>query len=226
MVRVDNIPHCVIQYSQICDGDIKDAETFESIFDLHTKTLSVPHLQHGSQILQVPSVKNLDCDAVYTLDSHCALGIRVADCLPITLSAQGKGVAIIHGGWRSLLDHILEKTIEEFLHATNSSSQDLYVWIGPSIQACCNSMQNVPVQSGKPGWDECISMNAGEYHMNLQRYVRNACQQLGVQSDHITDTNICTYHQKDSYFSYRRYTQEKHSAGCVGHIGVVAWMER
>lgn len=226
MVQVDDIPNCVIQYSQVGDGDMTDVEAMKAVFDVHAKTLIVPQLQHGSHILQVPTTRNLECDAVFTLESNCALGVRVADCLPIVLSVKGAGVAIIHGGWRSLLDGVVEKTIEKFLCTTQTTAQDLHVWIGPSIQACCNTMKELPVQAGKNGWDGCISKNGEIYHVNLQKYVRDMCQRLGISAQHIIDTNICTSHQKDAYFSYRRYTQEKHLAGRVGHMGVVAWMER
>ncbi len=225
MIHFRDFSNCVIEYSQVSDGDMKNVTIMPSIFHTPTQTLVVPRLQHGSRIVQIPTTKTVDCDAVFTLDPQCALGVRVADCLPIVLSAHGKGIAVIHGGWRSLLDRIVEKTLQEFFLATQTKPEEVAVWIGPSIQACCNTMKDIPVQYEHQAWKPFITKKNEIYHVDLQGYVEQACQQLGILRQHIINTCICTYHQKDAYFSYRRYTQEERGTGHIQHMGVVAWIE-
>ena len=55
--------------------------------------------------------------------------VRTADCLPIFLTnLQGSFVALIHAGWKGLLNGVIEKTIDKI-----SSSSEIIVWLGPCI---------------------------------------------------------------------------------------------
>ena len=53
-----------------------------------------------------------------------------ADCLPVLLcSSDGKELAAVHCGWRSLAGGILGKTVA----AMQSEPADLLAWLGPAI---------------------------------------------------------------------------------------------
>jgi len=73
---------------------------------------------HGNNVVIVDS-KDIgttipDCDAIITSDSKVTLGVRVADCLPISVTdIKGRAMGIIHAGWRGLDNGIIGKTIEE-----------------------------------------------------------------------------------------------------------------
>lgn len=226
MIVEQTFPSCHICYSQCVDGDMIDAQKMSQAFQLQGHTLFVPHLLHTSNVIQVPTSDELWCDALTTTDSSLVLGIRVADCLPIVISVPGKGIALVHGGWRSLLDGVLEKTIQSLLRMTKTKTEMFEVWIGPSLQKCCNCMETKPVQWEHGIWKPFISQEHDGYHVDLQAFVVQTLEDVGVKKSNILHTHQCTYHQKDEYFSYRRYTQEEHGARPIPHMGVVAWIKR
>lgn len=220
------ISSCHICFSQRMDGDMTDEKKMAQTFQLDGRSLFVPHLLHTSQVIQVPSQKELQCDAILTTDHSIALGIRVADCLPIILSAPGVGIAVIHGGWRSLLDGVVEKATQSLLHLTHMNPAKMEAWIGPSIQRCCNRMETKPVQWSHQNRKQFISQEDDGYHVDLQGFVTQTLENSGIKKSKIFNTHQCTYHQKEEYYSYRRQTQEKDQTGPIPHLGVVAWIER
>jgi len=205
---------------------MRNTHNMRVLLSSNTQTLCVPKLMHATDVQEATPNATRTCDALYTQHLQIALGLRVADCLPIVLSAQGKGIMIIHGGWRPLFQGIMEKSLRVFYNNIHNVPQDYDVWIGPSLRACCNTMRVIPEQQKHAKWHPYIHQDDGEYSVDLQSYVRDACLSFQIPSTHIHDTEKCTFHERDTYFSYRRYTQEhnniKHRT--VPHIGVVAWM--
>lgn len=67
-----------------------------------------------------------------------ALGIRVADCMPILIvDREKRAIAAIHAGWRGALSRIVEKTAGEMCRMFNSRPGNMLAAIGPSIRKCC-----------------------------------------------------------------------------------------
>lgn len=222
-----NITGCCITHSQSSDGDMRDVHSMRVLLPSSTQTLCVPKLMHATDVQEAAPNTIQTCDVLYTQHPQIALGLRVADCLPIVLSAQGKGIMIIHGGWRSLLQGIMEKSLRVFYDNIHNVPQDYDVWIGPSLHACCNTMRVIPEQQKHAQWHPYIRQNGEEYSVDLHAYVRDVCLSFQIPPTHIRDTKICTFHERDTYFSYRKYTQEQSNdinQHTVPHIGVVAWM--
>lgn len=219
------IPGCMIAMTGREDGDISSETMLQQKMRNYGKTLIIPRLMHGSERRVVTKPETLQCDALMTIDKTLALGIRVADCLPIVCSIIGRGLAVIHGGWRSLLQNIVPLTLVDLCSMANVDPQDIFVWIGPSIQQCCNTMQNIPVQSYFPEWKPYIHEKNGQYSVSLQDGVLDQCRTFGVPEDHLHNDGGCTYHRTESYYSYRRWKSEHKTTTGAPHFGMVAWME-
>ena len=72
------------------------------------------------------------CDALWSDQRGVALGIKVADCLPVSMLDQGNHIAAnIHSGWRGAAENIVGKTLDA-IGAPNAEA-----WLGPSIRVCC-----------------------------------------------------------------------------------------
>lgn len=77
-------------------------------------------------------------DALITAHAGIALGIRVADCMPIFLvDPEKRAIAAVHAGWRGALNRIVEKAAGEMCRMFNSRPENLLAAIGPSIRKCC-----------------------------------------------------------------------------------------
>ncbi|MDY7035012.1 MAG: polyphenol oxidase family protein [Thermodesulfobacteriota bacterium] len=74
-----------------------------------------PQQIHGTKICEAITGKEDLCDAdgVFTSNMALILGIKTADCAPITF-IEGDKFGIVHAGWRGLVKGIVEKCIENF----------------------------------------------------------------------------------------------------------------
>lgn len=94
------------------------------------KTVVIPKLPHGSNIVQIQSGNEdlSNCDALITEERNIAIGIKTADCAPVCFS-DGKTIGIAHIGWRGLCLGLFEKMLTHFNPAT------LEVYVAPFLHS-------------------------------------------------------------------------------------------
>lgn len=225
---------CSVMFTTRQDGDMRAIADITKVLQSNKtapgKHLIVPKLQHGSRRIRIDELSTnkdeLLCDAVMTCNPEISLGIRVADCLPILLfDTKHRAFAVIHGGWRSLLQNIVPLTIQDMEIAYETKPQNLQVWIGPSLQGCCNRMENTNVHEKFREWQPFLTLKEGQHHLDLQGAVIAQCKNVGVLEKNIVDCKRCTYHEESDFFSYRREKRGVHEKDSHPHIAVVAWME-
>jgi len=172
------------------------------------KKIAYSAVSHGSRIEEVTQdnySESFSCDALISCDSGIAVSISVADCLPIVICDSVSGFfALVHGGWRSLLQNIVPLTIKESMLRFEASPEDMYVWIGPSIRSCCNIAQTAEIHQSFPEWRPFIEEKHDGMHIDLQKAVQYQCQNQGILQENILDSGSCTFHQEQDFFSYRR----------------------
>jgi YfiH family protein len=99
---------------------------------------------HGNQVVVIAS--DGDCDRVCAerpdgdslVSTHlgAAMGVVVADCVPLLLAdAGGRVVAAVHAGWRGTCASIAARTVTMMCDVSGVRPEDLVVAIGPSIAA-------------------------------------------------------------------------------------------
>lgn len=93
---------------------------------------------HGADVLVVdaptgPLGTAGEADALVTTTPRLALAVRVADCVPLLLSAPG-GVAAVHAGWRGVAARIIPAAVQALLDATGARHHDVRAVVGPHIQ--------------------------------------------------------------------------------------------
>jgi len=153
-------------------------------------------------------------DALYTNKKNEVCAILTADCLPIFISdTLGQEVAVIHAGWKGLLEGIIEETIGSFV------SKNLVAHFGPAI-----SQDSFEV--GEEVKDQYISKDssfkisfktiAGKYYLDLYSAAKLVLNNFDIHK--ISGGTECTFKQKDEYFSYRR--DGKHSGRMVNLIWI------
>ena len=140
------------------------------------------------------------CDALYTADRHVALGIKVADCLPVSLCDPAhRVIANIHSGWRGAVQDIAAATLDTFARDTAFDPRAAYAYLGPSIRVCCFEVGEDVAAQFDAQW---IDRTRGEKpHVDLARMTADVLRRRGVR--HVIDTGLCT--RCDALFhSYRR----------------------
>src|SRR5207302_9416175 len=92
----------------------------------------------GREILAATGPQEPGADAVLALDPGVAVGVRVADCVPVLLYDEASGaVAAVHSGWRGTRLSIAARGVRALQHAAGAEPQKILVAIGPGIGRCC-----------------------------------------------------------------------------------------
>lgn len=142
------------------------------------------------------------CDALYSQSPHTALGIKVADCLPVTMIDPVHSViANIHSGWRGTAQGITSKTLDTLANETPFDAANARAWLGPSIRVCCFEVgEEVAAQ-----FDErYVDRSHAKPHVDIPAFTKDILRSRGFADDAIIDTELCTRCDGSIFHSYRR----------------------
>lgn len=185
-------------------------------FDL--KNLKYMNQIHGNdvQIVGINSPSLIDnCDALITSDFNIPIMVMVADCIPIVLKDESRGVvAVIHAGRNSTFLRIVEKTALIMIEKFSCKKENMQVFMGPSIQKCCYEVSNELEEIAKKSFgDEFCQKRM----LDLQGINKKLLNDIGIFNIEISD--ICTKCSNKPYFSYRK---DKY----CGRFSIIAWIEK
>ena len=154
--------------------------------------------------------KKLNGDALITNVKKIALGVLVADCVPILIYDKNlKIISAIHAGWKGVYKEIIKKVVK-FLIKKGSNTKNLVAVIGPSI-----SEKSYEVQ--KDFKDKFLKkdkqskfffkIRKNKTYFGLNKYVYYHLKKLGIKNLEIIKKN--TFDPKNNFFSARRSIQNK-----------------
>ncbi|MBI4938215.1 MAG: peptidoglycan editing factor PgeF [Nitrosomonadales bacterium] len=197
--------------------------------------------EHGTVVVDAAAtVCGPQADACISSRAGAVCVVMTADCLPLLLCDERGSVAgAVHAGWRGLCDGVIEQTVR----AMNVRPEALMAWLGPAIGARAFEVGGEVraafiarqpeadaafVPSLRPGARESIragnwppqslpqSGADGKWLADIYRLARLRLNALGV--DRIYGGDLCTYTDRDRFFSYRR-------DGVTGRMGTFIWLE-
>lgn len=162
-------------------------------------------------------------DALLTCRTDTAIGIAVADCVPILLADPESGwVGAVHAGWRGTAAGVLRGAIGAFA-ASGGRPEQLFVGLGPSIGACCFEVGEEVVEAltaADPDAPSCVGRGGEKPRVDLIALNRRQALAAGVRADRVAAAGLCTVCETDLLESYRR------SRGAPGRmIGFIARRE-
>jgi polyphenol oxidase len=143
-----------------------------------------------------------EADAIVTMTRGDAVGVRVADCVPILLADPASGaVAAVHAGWRGFAAGV---TSSANALANENGATFRAAAIGPCIGACCFEVgHDVARQiTDRAGVDVVARRTSEKSYVDLRRAVRAELTRLGVTD--VEDVGGCTRCSPELYFSHRR----------------------
>jgi len=169
---------------------------------------------HGNnvQIVTSKSPKIIDdCDGLITNEKDLPLLVMVADCIPILLHDEKKGViAALHAGRNSTFLKIVEVAINKMKEEFSCNPLDIKATLGPSIQKCCYEVSEDLANIVKTSF-------ANEFvdgrNIDLQAINKSILLKNGVTN--ITISNICTKCSGENYYSYRKNPKTGRFAGLI-----------
>lgn len=148
------------------------------------------------------------CDALYTFESHLALGIFHADCVPVFFcSPKHHLIGIIHAGDIGTFKKITFKSLSTIIEKEHIDPKDIYVHIGPSLTFSHRIV--------KENADELIHHYGEEFAKGFKATngvnfidlpLLNVIQarKAGIPSLNISVYDGCTFENESLFFSYAR----------------------
>lgn len=192
---------------------------------------------HGADVVDaavaLDAVRNgelLSADASVTDRPGIACTVMVADCMPVLLcDGAGRAVGAAHAGWRGLAAGVIEKTAQRVASLAGCAMQDLHAYLGPAIGPSAfevgadvrDAFMNHATAVGGAQRDATAAAfiarpeAPGKYLADLYALARLRLAALGIEQ--ISGGDLCTYTQRDRFYSYRREP-------VTGRMAALVWM--
>ncbi|KAA0701211.1 peptidoglycan editing factor PgeF [Neorhizobium sp. P12A] len=183
-------------------------------FGLPVEKLATVHQIHSPDVITINGDYDgtrPQADAMVTATPGIALGVLAADCGPILFAdAENRVIGAAHAGWKGALTGVLENTISA-MTALGARREAITACLGPSI-----SQENYEVGpefverfvTYDPSYERYFipSERPGHAMFDLQALTVDRLRAAGVKAESL---NLCTYPDKERFFSYRRTTHAK-----------------
>ncbi len=142
-----------------------------------------------------------EADGVMSGDSGLTLGVTVADCMPIFLHDEVKGVrALLHSGWQGT--GIAAAAVERMKNEYSSNPENITAVVGPSIGACCYNVDPQRAELFESLWGtSAVKMIDGISFLSLKDANLGLLAAAGIKK--IVDKHECTC-CSSAYGSFRR----------------------
>jgi hypothetical protein len=162
---------------------------------LATPTVIQVKQVHGARAVLAAEAAGQEGDALVARAGDGAVGVRVADCVPVLVADPASGaVAAIHAGWRGVVGGVLRSGVELL------GGRELVAAIGPCIGACCFEVgRDVGEKIGF-----VVREEGDKAYVDLRAAVRSQLRALGLDDASIEDVAGCTRHEGERFHSYRR----------------------
>jgi YfiH family protein len=152
-----------------------------------------------------------DADLLVTNDPSAAIGIRVADCVPILLAEEsGRAVAAVHAGWRGTASRAAIAGVEALQLRYGVRPERILAAVGPCIGPCCYEVGESTLQAFRDAGHHADMVarwfdprGAGKFHLDLWRATRDQLEGAGVMPENIHVAELCTRTHSDVLHSYR-----------------------
>ncbi len=160
---------------------------------------------HGCRAVSAQSATGEEADAIVARaeDGLVAVGVRVADCVPVLVADEASGdVAVIHAGWRGVVAGVIRSAIERL------NGRALIAAIGPCIGACCFEVgRDVAEAIARASPHANVIVSAAQQRdkafADLRAAVRGQLCAL-APGCRVEDIAGCTKHEPGRFHSFRR----------------------
>jgi YfiH family protein len=164
---------------------------------------------HGTEVFRVgsqragrgfadPAETLPAADILATRRPGIALGVLVADCLPVILASDDL-LVVVHAGWQGMAGGIIDRAVDLF-----PSASDVTAALGPAIGPCHYEVgQDVAeaVTAGSGGGAR-RRRRKGRIYLDLPATAESSLRARGIRD--IDRAEVCTACREDRFFSHRR----------------------
>lgn len=135
-------------------------------------------------------------DGWVTCSPGVLLTVTIADCIPVYLLAPGRGVALLHAGWRGTAGGILRAGLERLTRGAKATAADVIMHAGVGICGPCYEVgSEVMTGCGLP------ADGKGPWHLDLRGHLAAEASRLGIAD--VSVSGWCSAHDRSSFYSHR-----------------------
>jgi YfiH family protein len=147
-------------------------------------------------------------DGLWTDEPGLPILAMTADCVPVALTrANGApGVAVLHVGWRGLLDGIVAEGVRTLVGTTHAA-------IGPAIGPCCYEVGAEVSEPFAAAYGDDLVRGR---KLDLWTAAERALREAGV--DEVARFDLCTFCNPDLFFSHRRTGKPRGVQGVIARV--------
>ncbi|MCL2620905.1 MAG: peptidoglycan editing factor PgeF [Defluviitaleaceae bacterium] len=183
----------------------------EGLFD--TGRLVFSQQTHSTNIVAVYSDTGelTDVDGLVTDVEGIVLTTYFADCVPLFFYDPICGViGNAHAGWRGCAENMAGKMVDKMVEHYCCKPSNILAGIGPSISAKHFEVDADVADKFKntlPFSEEFVYNSQdvhGKFHIDLWKICRESLILAGLRPENIEIAGLCTYENRDLFFSHRR----------------------
>jgi len=191
----------------LLDGGMNITDKLADECDISKNKMYLPVQKHTDIVhvlgcVQEPAVS----DAVVTDRKEILIGVLVADCVPVLLYDDARGViSAVHAGWRGTAKQILIKTVRVMTDCFSCKPENIRAAIGPSIRKCSYEVGKDVKDAvrGATGDGDYYQEIDGRHFIDLSTANKIQAVAAGIRQDNIWQSEECTFCNPDKYYSYR-----------------------
>ncbi|EMU54205.1 peptidoglycan editing factor PgeF [Clostridium butyricum] len=196
-------------FNRNTESGIKELNSLKDKFSV--KDVAYLKQIHSDKILDYKVGENdfnsNEGDSIITNENEVIIGVFTADCVPIILVDDTKGVAAaIHSGWRGTFESITFKTIKKMKSEYGCEDKNIKAFIGPHIRQCCyeisEELKNKFLEKKKVINPEILFEKR---NLNLEACIVQDLKDSGLKDENINSLNLCTHCSEEiKLYSYRK----------------------
>lgn len=213
--KTDNL-HCWLEFEKLqAYPELRHAVTLKKTSKSFIMNTFGPVTElrqiHGTECIHIDEHNALGQevgDALFTSLSDRPLAIRHADCqAAILFDPIKQAVAVIHAGWRGLVNGIYPRMIERFKTVYHSKPQDIILCIGPSLGP--ENSQFLHYQKEIP--PHLWSFEHRPFYFDLWKIAEYQALNEGLLPSHLEIAKLDTVQDLSRFHSWRgEKTTERH----------------
>ncbi len=148
-------------------------------------------------------------DALVTNEKSLPLMLFFADCVPVVIvDPVRQAIGMCHAGWKGTVAKIAQKTVGTMQTCYGTEPADCLIGIGPSIGPCCYEVDEVVITELKKGWENWQDLvkpafPKNKWFLDLWKTNRKQLEAIGVRSENIVISGLCTSCNTHLFFSHR-----------------------
>ncbi len=197
---------------------LKNRNLFFSSLGIEQKKVALAGQVHEDKIVYPQNFGlQRQCDGLITNKTNTFLTLTAADCYCIFFYEPVKKVVCgVHSGWRGTVAEISKKAVQKMETDFDCEKSEILAFVTPGI-----SQENFEVgEEVAQNFETEFIKRKSKPFVDLEKFIVRQLEKTGIRTENIETSNLCTFGEKELFFSHRR---DKGKTGRMfGVIGFVS----